>query len=77
MTPRVTFTYFDIPSVSCADNNYVRVYDGLNADPGTMIEQVCGPKCGDHIVHGTGRFMLVQLIVKSPGSFRGFHAKFE
>lgn len=73
---QVKFMYFDIPSSNDCTGNHVAVYDGFSTSS-PLIENVCGVKCGDYVVQGTITIMYVRLVVKSPGSFRGFHAQFE
>ncbi len=72
---KVSFKYFDIPSSEECSSNSVAVYDGYGTRA-PLIEKVCGEKCDEYIVEGTGYLMTVVLKVSSPGSFRGFFATF-
>ncbi len=70
----VRFKYFDIPNSEGCSSNYVAVYDGYGTG-GPLIEKMCGEKCDEYIVEGTGNILTVVLEVFSPGSFRGFYAQ--
>ncbi len=73
---QVRFKYFDIPSNNQCLSNHADVYDGWSSEA-PLIEQMCGEKCEDYVVEGTGNILTVTLEVSSPGSFRGFYAQFE
>ncbi len=73
---QVRFKYFDIPSNNQCWSNHADVYDGWSSEA-PLIEQMCGEKCEDYVVEGTGNILTVTLEVSSPGSFRGFYAQFE
>ncbi len=70
----VRFKYFDIPSSEECSSNSVAVYDGYGTRA-PLIEKMCGEKCDEYIVEGTGNILTVVLEVSSPGSFRGFYAQ--
>ncbi|XP_064384778.1 dorsal-ventral patterning protein tolloid-like [Halichondria panicea] len=75
---QVVFNYFDIPSSRQCSSNSVSVHDGFGTGSNSpLIEKMCGEKCGEYTVTGTGNIMTVTLRVSSPGSFRGFYAQFQ
>ncbi len=73
---QVRFKYFDIPSSEECSSNSVAVYNGYGTRA-PLIEKMCGEKCDEYIVKGTGSILTVTLEVSSPGSFKGFYAQFE
>ncbi len=74
---QVRFKYFDIPSSEECSSNSVAVYNGYGTGAPLIGKKMCGEKCDEYIVKGTGSILTVVLEVSSPGSFKGFYAQFE